>query len=383
MKLHQFVVSLALASGLALGCSGQDPAGPDAGSTDAGAAGPDGGPPPDASVGCAPYTEDVAACAPATTDYQPRRGHQAANGWPACVSDDNTWHLVGTDAPASSARSAAYDQMAALLWDNAASPSNSDFLSARDAYSVDSGLASRVARRQDIHYAEVPGGDKFACQQAGVPAQYPDRCAGPAKLKPVIDDAFTLGLAGTEPRVQAARIQAALDWFLYLSLTSEVWTCSFNNVADCDSAAGYYSQLSARNDPKGLARYVRALGPETHERIHDALLAERCWRDADPAMPYANTGLYDLAQAQLYKAARRGVALLLRDRIGRIGCTTGEQRDAHVAYVKTLGGLLDHDAALADAADAAKLKAFTAAPTADAKAIADAQAALDAVFECP
>ncbi|HEY3450172.1 MAG TPA: hypothetical protein VGK67_27710 [Myxococcales bacterium] len=383
MRLQKIFPSLActlLAASLAGGCSGQNPAGPE----DAGTAAADAsGPAADAAADCPRYVEDVTSCTPASTDYQPRQGVAGANGWPACVSDDGTWHLVGTDVPAASARSAAYDQMATLLWDHPATPTKADFLSARDAYSVDTGLASRVARRQDIHYPEVPGGDKFACQSAGVPAQYPDRCAGPAKLKPIIDDAFEKGLALTAPEVQAARIEAALDWFFYLSMTSEVWTCSFNNIADCDSAAGYYSQLSARDDPKGLARYVDALGPETHDRIWDALLAERCWRDADPAMPAANTALYDRAQAQLAKAALRGEALLLRERIGRVGCLTGDARAAQIAFVEVLGGLIDHDAGLVDATLAGKLKAYTDAPTADAAAIAAAQAAIDAIFGCP
>ncbi|MGC4122990.1 MAG: hypothetical protein QM765_52155 [Myxococcales bacterium] len=344
--------------------------------TDAGA------PAADAGL-CSPFSEDVTGCSKAPTDYQPRQGHLESNGWPACVSDDNTWHLIGTDVPAASARSAAYDQMAALLWDNPVTPTKADFLAARDAYSVDSGLASRVARRQDIHYDEVPGGDKFACQQAGVPAQYPDRCTGPATLKPLIDQAFEQGLAGSSPRLQAARIRAGLDWFLYLSLGSEIWTCSFNNLADCDSAAGYYSQLSARSEPKGIARSIAALGPETHERIHDALLAARCWRDADQAMPTTNTALYDLAQAQLHQAALRGMGLLLRDQISRIACSTGEERDVHAVYAKTLGTLLSHDAGLIDAAEAAKLKAYTNTPTSEPADVAAALASIDQIFECP
>jgi hypothetical protein len=68
--------------------------------------------------------------------------------------------------------------MAGKLWRNAASPTGDDFISARDDYSAAQGLGSRVERRQDIHYPEVPGNDKFSCSDPTVAAQYPDRCAG-------------------------------------------------------------------------------------------------------------------------------------------------------------------------------------------------------------
>ena len=51
--------------------------------------------------------------------------------------------------------------------------------------------------------------------------------------------------------------------------------------------------------------------------------------------------------------------------------------------MNVLGGLLDHAAGMLDAANAAKLKAYTDAPTSDAGAIAAAQAAIDALFACP
>jgi len=348
----------------------------DAAATDAGPSSGDAGP-------CLPpFTEDVSACTPAATDYQPRNGIPGANAWPACVSDDDTYHLIG-GTPSSVARSAAFEAMAPKLWDNPRAPTAADFLSARDDYSVEQGLASRVARRQDISYPEVPGGDTFACQSSGIPELYPDRCAGPAKLKPIIDGAFQRGSAEEQPRVQAARIEAALLWFFHLSLGSELWTCSFNSLGDCDSAMAYYTQVTARDAPVGLARLVAALGPETHDRIYDALLAARCWRDVDPALPAADLARYDLVQSQLDRAALRGQALLVRDRIGLIPCTAGEEQLAHIDFVKILGGFLAHGAAARDAAQAAALQAYTDDPTADAAEAAAAQAAIDALFACP
>lgn len=329
------------------------------------------------------WMEDLAACVPASTDYQPRDDTPGDDGWPACVSDDNTYHLIGAGLPAASARTAAFDAMAARLWKNPKVPTPADFLAARDDYSVAQGLASRVGRRQDVAYPEVPGGDKFACSNAGIPEQYPDRCAGPGKLKPLIDDAFQKGAACDAPLVQAARIEAALLWFMHLSMTSEFWTCSFDDLEDCDAAVGYYTGELRRDSYAGYAGYVHALAPGTHDRIFDALLAGRCWRDADPALPAANTALYDLAQAQLQQASLRGIAVIVRDRVGKLACLQGDEREAARAFVGVLGGLLDHSAQDRNAQAAARFKAFAAAPSSEPSAVAAAQADLDALFGCP
>ncbi|HET6343374.1 MAG TPA: hypothetical protein VFH51_00525 [Myxococcota bacterium] len=339
------------------------------------------------SCASAAYTENLAACTPAATDYQPRAGHLSTNGWPACVSDDNSWHLMGASIPPAASRVAAYVQMGTKLWHNTSRPSKEDFLAARDLYSIEEGLASRIGRRQDISYAEISS-DKFACSDPNVAVAHPDRCAGPGKLKPIIDDAFVNGIAQTKPLVQAARLEAALTWFFYLSMTSEVWTCSFDDITDCDAAGGYYTQLTQRGTPTGMAAAVHAQSPGTHDRIYDALLAARCWRDVDAAMPAADNentagGLYNKAQAQLSKAALRGEALLLRERIGWIACGSADNQEANIAYVSVLGGLIDHAAAAIDATQAAALRAFTSAPTNDSAKIVAAQAALDALFACP
>ena len=338
--------------------------------------------------GCPPaYTEDISACKPTATDYQPRKGAPGANGWAACISDDNTFHLIDVQLPPASARVIAFEAMAAKLWGNPSTPTKDNFLSARDDYSVAEGLASRIGRRQDINYPEVAGDDKFACSDPLIAAkpENRNRCAGPAKLKPIIDDAFTQGIGGNKPIVQAARIETALLWFFYLSSRSEVWTCSFDDITDCDAAAAYYTQDPKRDQPRGIARYVSALSPETHQRIFDALLAERCWRDIDKAFPTDSTTstYYPVAQAQLNKAYLRGEALILRSRIASIGCASGEHQGAAIESVKILGELIDQQATLIDATNGSKLRTYTASPTSDPGAIAAALQALDAVFACP
>jgi hypothetical protein len=294
------------------------------------------------------------------------------------------FHTLGASPPSTSARTLAWDSMAGKLWRNQAVPTMQNFLDARNEYSVAQGIGSRVDRRQDIHYPEIPGAPSaLACTVAGNPALYPDRCAGPARLNPIINDAFQKGIAQMEPRVQAARIEAALLWFFYLSTLSEVWTCSFDKKDDCDSALAYYNAFTPRDELHGLASYIQALGPETHQRAFDGFLAERCWRDLDQALPATNTALYTRASNQIDRAELRGLALVARQRFGSLPCTTGEDQKAAHEFLKILVGFLDRDARSRNAtqADVLETQVEKGDPAAiDVKAATDA---LDALYPCP
>jgi len=92
---------------------------------------------------------------------------------------------------------------------------------------------------------------------------------------------------------------------------------------------------------------------------------------------------YNLAQGQLNKAALRGIALILRERIGKIPCAADETQQANIEFVKILGGLIDHGASIHDATTAAQLKIFTTNPTAEIAAVEAAQTAIDTIFACP
>jgi hypothetical protein len=329
------------------------------------------------------FTENVSQCLPAATDFQPRSSMPVTTSWPACITDDNQYHLIGAGTPASASRSSAFESMATRLWRNEAQITTNDFLLARDDYSVMNGIGSRVARRQDISYPEVPGSNKFACADAGVPAMYPDRCAGPAKIKPIVDDAFAKGLTGTHMRVQAARLEASLLFFFYLSTTSEVWTCGFDDIEDCDAAWGYFNGAQSRDKPIGLGSYLKGLGQATYDRSFDGILAERCWRSLDPAMPATDQTHYGLARDQLDKAELRGLALILRDRFGQLSCSTGEIRDAQLAFVGVLGNFLDRAARAIDPAKADLLKAQYSATNPAQVDVAKAQQQIDLLFPCP
>jgi len=274
---------------------------------------------------------------------------------------------------------AAFDEMAARLWAKPTAPTADDFLAARVIYARDQGLDSRVQRREDVHYPAAATG---TCRDPGVPEQNPDRCVGPARLLPVLNDAFEKGSRGEAPLVQAARIEGALLWFLYASALSEVETCAAKPV-DCDSCWAYYTGGTPRESPVGLARYIQTLAPETHDRAFDGVLAVRCWRNLDNEAGAAmNAELRGRAREQLDRALLRGVALIIRDRLDRHSCSAPDVRSARAAFLSTLGVFLDRAARERDAVEADRLKAALAAPD-DPVSVEGGLQAIDRLFPCP
>jgi hypothetical protein len=321
-------------------------------------------------------------CEPLADDYTPRESGSSTDLWPACISDDNAYHpieaTIGTVA-----RIASFEQIADLLWRSADAPTSDDFTAARVIYVDTNGLDSRIQRREDLHYPAVPAADGV-CTDAGVPALYPDRCVGPGRILPIVNDAFLLGTAGTDPWVQAARLEAAFLWFLYLSPYKEAHTCT-ETPRDCDSAWAYYSGGEPRDAGLGLASYVRDLEPETHDRIWDGLLAIRCWKNLDHETG-VSTDLVtrDRAIAQLDRAALRGVALVVRDRFDTLAAAaTAEARRAAWAFLQILGGALDREATVRDATAAGVLRTELARTDPTTVDIGAAQDALDTLFPCP
>ncbi|HVG62974.1 MAG TPA: hypothetical protein VNA24_30700 [Hyalangium sp.] len=330
-------------------------------------------------------SEDLTLCRPITTDYRPREpelNNAASDAWAACISDDNTYHPIDRNI-STVARVAAFETIAELLWRNGKVPARNDFVSALDSFTQPEGLGSRVQRREDYHYPPAPAG-AGACRNAGVPETAPDRCVGPAKLLPIINDAFTKGGQGEgNPRVHAARLEAALLWFLYISTVSEVNTCT-NTPRDCDSAWAYYTGGTERCAPKGLAAYVQSVAPQTHERAYDATLAVRCWRNLDNETGAAtNTALRDQALAQLDRAELRGMALILRERFTQLQQGSADEQQARLAFIQTLAPFLDRAARLSNAAQADVLKAQAAKASAAEVDIPAATSALSTLFSCP
>ena len=334
---------------------------------------------------CQPLSGSLSACKCSPDDYAPRFNNSKTDTWPACISDanPNKYVQLAASLPAAASRAQAFVAMGTGLWKKGGVPTSADFTVARDAYSVAEGIGSRVARRQDIHYPEVPGSDKFACSTPSVATMYPDRCAAPGKLKPIIDAAFTAGIAGTKPLVQSARIEAALLWFFYLSPLSEEWTSGFDDIEDVDSAWAYLTGGTDRGSPIGLGQYIQQLDTQTYDRCFDAVLAGRCWRDIDKDFPSTCNLFYQRTSNQLDKALTKGMALILKDRIGKIPTLTGEAQEAALNFVNIMGLLMDRAARAIDPAKADQLKTSTQAATAAGVNVGQAQSLLDSLFACP
>ena len=338
---------------------------------------------PDASVEGDPcadeelaYAEDVSGCEHAPTDYEPRENGSADDAWGACISDDVTYHAI-EESVSSVARVEAYVQIGDLLWRNdAISPHG--FIDARVIYEQEEGLGSRVSRRYDPHYpAPASGG----CEDDAVAAANPEYCVGPATLQPILVAAFAAGAEGAELAENAARIEAALQWFLYVSVVKEATTCA-ETPDNCDSAWAYFCGGAPRSTPIGLAADIDGFAPETHDRAYDGVLAVRCWRDLDPAVPAVDLDMQALAIGQLDFALLRGMSIVARQKLVEIGCATGDYRDAALEWLRVVVPLLDRETRMRDpdAADGL-LSALEGGP--DLVDVPWATGALDAAYPCP
>ncbi|RPH69088.1 MAG: hypothetical protein EHM78_16480 [Myxococcaceae bacterium] len=370
MHSRHLVVSLAV---LLASCSTSDPGpiepGPDQRYVDA----------QDCPSGGLAYVEDLSGCSADPLDYLPRLNGSATDQWSACITDASPDDYPRIDPNVSTiARTAAFEEIATKLWEDRVVPGKQDFIDARVAYAVDQGIDSRVQRREDYHYPAASA----ACSTAGVPETAPDRCVGPAKLLPILNDAFAKGALGERNRIQAARIEAALVWFFYVSTYSEVNSC-INTPNNCDSAWAYYTGGTSRGAPLGIARRIQAIGPGTHDRGFDAALAARCWRDLDQAVPAAQLDLQGRARAQYDRALLRGMALVARKKFAELSCATAGGKEARLTFLQTFLPLLDRAARAIDSAKADVLKAQAQATTVSALDPAAAIAALDALFPCP
>jgi hypothetical protein len=233
------------------------------------------------------------------------------------------------------------------------------------------------------------------CTVEALAAAYPLRCVGPATMKPLIEEAFAAGQSGEgDARVHAAKIHAALDWFLWLSVYKEAETCGSAKAADCDSAWAYYTGGEAIDAPIGMGAEVNALSANAHERIHDGILATRCWRDIAQDMgnyplldelPADQQDLFEQGWEQLDQGLHRGYAVIVRDHMQQYidaACSSAET-NVLWAFLQVAGPVLDREAEERDAAAAADLTGLWSAESPAPEDVAKGIAALDAIFPCP
>ena len=238
-----------------------------------------------------------------------------------------------------------FEMIASLLrFGTGEAPCPENFVQARTVYTEPEGLDSRVSRREDEHYP--PAAD--ACRNLSPEEQLAqaERCVGPAQIQPLLSKAFNEGSQGMDAGLNASRIEAGLLWFLYVSVHKEAVTCA-DKAKDCDSSCGYYAGSQSRATTYGLARYIAARSPATHDAAFDAILAVRCWRDLDnPGGLAENDALHQQALAQLDRALDAGFARLLLQRIERLPC------DSAWESIRILGPALTRALTAIDAADA-------------------------------
>jgi hypothetical protein len=315
---------------------------------------------------------DNAACKHDAKDFDPK--NTANDGWAACKSDDGIFHPFDVNV-GSDKRTVAFDAIGKLLgFGTIAKPDAQAFIDAKVLYVETEGIESRVVRREDWHYPEAPKACNMMTPEEQ--AMYKDRCVGPQKLMPVINQAFTDGAKGINPTENALKLEAAFIWMFYISAFAESNSC-FEDLGDCDSASGYYTGSRTRDDVQGLASYIKARSPQAHEAVWDGLLAIQCWRDLDSAIPPAKPDLQNQAKVQFDRALLRGMALIVRQKVVNIDCP-----EAAIA-AKFLGELLDRASRERDAAKADIIKtelAKTDLATIDKKAVTDA---IDSLFDCP
>ncbi|MCU0658933.1 MAG: TonB-dependent receptor [Polyangiaceae bacterium] len=321
----------------------------------------------------------VPVCEVSPDDYQPRVENSAKDTWPACIADSNTYTPVEPSI-STLARIEAFEKIATLLgFGTDKVPSSLDFVDALSAYATPEGLESRVVRREDEHYP--PAAKKCQDMNEAELAANPDRCVGPARMAPLLKAAFEGGAKGQDPRLNAARIEGGLLWFLYSSVYKEAVT-SAAAPKDCDSSLAYYAGSIARDDAKGLARYVRSLEQDTHDRVFDGNLAVRCWRDLDKgaAGEVLEPELRARALAQLDKALLRGVALVVKAQLGQLSSPLA---DAAFEHVKILGPVLLREAKVRDAGKAVVLETQFGKASAAEIDVAATSTALEEIFPCP
>ena len=263
----------------------------------------------------------ASTCERLSTDYP-------GSSWAECLVDDGTYRLAGESAPSSIARVAAFDIIADYLWRGTSVPSAEDFLNARIEYELDEGLASRVTRRYDAH-VEQPA-DGVSCRGETDAADYPEYCVGPASMHPLITNAFVAGSTGETPEVNAAKVEAGLLWFMYVSTHKEGYSCK-GKAKDCDSAWAYYGAQETVDGAVGLARYVRDVSVEHHQDIFNAILAIRCWRESDSGETAIDDELHAQVLTQLDRALDRGIGQILMNRMERLRTESSAEAEASKA----------------------------------------------------
>ena len=249
-------------------------------------------------------------------------------------------------------------------------------------YAIEGGLDSRVRRRYDAHIERPMEGIDCRGQDHG--ALHPEYCVGPGQILPMLTEAFAAGAMGETPLINAAKVEAGLLWFFYVSTYKEAYTCK-DKAKDCDSAWAYYGGADTVDGATGFATYVRTVNANTHAAIFNALLAVRCWREADPGRTpdyeAVNTALHEQVLEQLDRTLDRGLAKILIHRIDQIADQEEESAAASRAFLRILGPQLERALTALDADTAAEIAPLWSGDLGESDLVA-IRSGLTVVFNC-
>lgn len=280
--------------------------------------------------------------------------------WETCVAETDTYTPFETSI-STAARVAGFETIADKTWRNAM-PTTMDFEQANLTYVEEEGLDSRLSRREDEHYpAVMVDGEAVACNSAeDIPENNPDRCVGPAQIRPLVLDALTTGAMSddlAERQVAGKQLEASLLWFLYTSTYKEATTCT-QKKKDCDSSYAYYTGDQPEDMGLGLSNYFRTEVPEAHAAVWDGLVEVRCWREVDDTEEAQNLELRDEALATLDKALLYGISRLVSARLYNLSATdvTAQDRAEDWEWLTIMGPVLEREANTIDAAKAKTLE---------------------------
>ena len=276
----------------------------------------------------------------------------------ACVKETTTYTPFETSI-STAARVGAFESIGERLWRNP-TPTRADFEQANLLYVEEEGLDSRLSRREDEHYPAVEvDGETVSCNSAPIVAiSNPERCVGPAQIRPLVIDGLTEGAMSEDQLVRdkaSHQVEASLLWFLYVSTYKEIHTCA-QKKKDCDSSYAYYTGAEPEEMGIGLAGYFRREVPEAHAAVWDALLKMRCWRQVDGGDTAANTPLRDEVIRELDAALLFGLSRLVTARLKALQESSDEAQRAELWQAITiLGPVLEREAKARDSAQGVAL----------------------------
>ena len=110
-------------------------------------------------------------------------------------------------------------------------------------------------RRYDPRLDPPPEGE-WSCGDEATYLAYPDFCVGPSTIGPLVTQAFVDGIEGKLPLENAAKIEAGLTWFLYISVLKEAETCIEKPKIATPAGPTTPGVHSARS-PLGLRRWFK------------------------------------------------------------------------------------------------------------------------------